>query len=313
MVIELMTPSGIVLRRDAVAVGYDDNALARAVRAGIITRMRQGAYAASDVWGGLDDVGRHRLLSEAVLMQYDDDVALSHGSAVMGFEGPSYGLDLTSVHLTHLSRETGRRNVAGIVHHVGTCRVLDVTRLDRHWATSPARTVLDVAMLHGTEAGIVVADDFIRRRLTSKNELWLLYGPVKDWPGALILRLVIERCDGRAESVGESLGRELFRKHRVPLPIPQFEIFHPSGELAGRTDWAWPDHRLLGEFDGKQKYGRFLRPGETAADAVWREKQREDLLRELTGWSFIRLVWADLFRADQTAQRVFAALARAAA
>ena len=63
MVIELMTPSGIVLRRDAVAVGYDDNALARAVRAGLITRMRQGAYAATDVWGGLDEVGRHRLVS----------------------------------------------------------------------------------------------------------------------------------------------------------------------------------------------------------------------------------------------------------
>jgi hypothetical protein len=313
MVIELMTPSGIVLRRDAVAVGYDDNAIARAVRAGILTRIRQGAYAASDVWANLDAVGRHRLLSEAVLRQYDDDVAVSHGSAVLALEGPSYGLDLASVHLTHLSIGSGRRNVAGIVHHEGTCRVLDVTRLDGRWATSPARTVLDVAMLHGIEAGIVVADDFIRRELTSKDGLWQLYDSVSDWPGALILRLVIERCDGRAESVGETLGRELFRKHRVPLPIPQFQVFHPNGELAGRTDWAWPKHKCLGEFDGKQKYGRFLRAGETAADAVWREKQREDLLRELTGWSFIRLVWADLFRGEETAQRVFAALSRRAA
>lgn len=313
MVIELMTPSGIVLRRDAVAFGYDDNALARAMRAGVITRIRQGAYAATDVWAGLDDAGRHRLLSEAVLMQYDDGVAISHGSAVVGFQGPSYGLDLSSVHLTHLSTASGRRNVAGIVHHEGTCRVLDVTRIDGRWATSPARTVLDVSMTRGTEAGIIVADDFIRRGLTSKNELWLLYESVRDWPGALILRLVIDRCDGRAESVGETLGRELFRRHRVPMPVPQFEIFHPNGVLAGRTDWAWPAHGLLGEFDGKQKYGRFLRSGESAADAVWREKQREDLLRELTGWSFIRLIWADLFRGDRTAQRVFTALARAAA
>ena len=27
-----------------------------------------------------------------------------------------------------------------------------------------------------------------------------------------------------------------------------------------------------------------------------REKKREDLLRELTGWLMIRLIWADLFR-----------------
>lgn len=313
MVIELMTPSGILLRRDAIAAGYDDNALARAVRSGLITRIRQGAYAACGVWSDLDTAGRHRLLCEAVLMQYGDDVALSHDSAVIRHGGPTYGLDLANVHLTHLSSQGGRRNVAGIIHHEGSCRVLDVTRVGERWAASPTRTVLDVAMVHGTEAGIVVADDFVHRKLTSQEELWLLYESVRDWPGALILRLVIERCDGRAESVGETLGRELFRKHRVPLPIPQFQVFHANGALAGRTDWAWPEHKLLGEFDGKEKYGRFLRPGETAADAVWREKQREDLLRELTGWSFIRLVWADLFRGEETAERLFKALARAAA
>jgi hypothetical protein len=313
MVTELMSPTGILLRRDAVAAGYDDNALARAVRRGLITRIRQGAYAATGVWANADAAGRHRLRCEAVLMQYDDDVALSHDSAVIRHEGPTYGLDLSKVHLTHLSSGTGRRNVAGIVHHEGSCRVLDVTRRDDRWAASPARTVLDVSMVHGVETGIVVADDFIHRDLTSKDELWQVYECVKDWPGALILRLVIERCDGRAESVGETLGRELFRKHHVPLPILQFEIFHTNGELAGRVDWAWPKRRLLGEFDGKSKYERFLRPGETAADAVWREKQREDLLRELTGWSVIRLVWADLFRGEQTAQRVLAAMARAAA
>src|SRR6188768_2038542 len=116
MVNELMTPSGLLLRRDAVRAGLDDNALARLVRAGVITRIRQGAYAASDVWRASDAVGRHRLLAEAVLMQYDDDVAVSHDTAVVVLEGPNYGLDLTKVHLTHLTSTSGRRNVAGIVH-----------------------------------------------------------------------------------------------------------------------------------------------------------------------------------------------------
>ena len=40
----------------------------------------------------LDDVGRHTLLSSAVMRQYPDDVALSHDSAVLKLEGPSYGL-----------------------------------------------------------------------------------------------------------------------------------------------------------------------------------------------------------------------------
>ncbi len=313
MVIELIDSHGIVLRREALAAGYDDNALARFVKAGLLTRIRQGAYASTPIWNSLDKRGQHDTLCRAVLKQYDGTVALTHDSAVVRHDGPTHGLVLTDVHLLHLPGSTGRRNVAGITHHKGSVRVLDISRKDDAWLTSPARTILDVGMTRGVEAGIVVADDFIRRGLTSKDELWPVYECVKDWPGALILRLVIDRCDGRAESVGETLGRELFRKHLLPMPIPQFEVFRPDGTLAGRTDWAWPERKLFGEFDGKVKYLRFRRQGETVTQAVLREKRREDELRELTDFSFIRLVWADLFCGEQTADRVRAKLRRTAA
>lgn len=314
MVNELMTPSGILLRRDAVRVGYDDNALARLVRAGVLTRIRQGAYADTGIWTPAAPAVRHGLLAEAVQLQYDDDIALSHDSASVRLGGPSYGLDLSMVHITHLGGMTGRRNVAGVVHHEGSCRALDVTRDAHGWLTAAARTILDVAMTRGLEAGIVQADDFIRRHLTSKAELQQVYECVKDWPGALILRLVIDRCDGRAESVGETLGRErLFRKHRLPMPIPQFEVLRPDGSIAGRTDWAWPEHRLFGEFDGKVKYLRYRREDETVEQAVLREKAREDEIRELTDFKFIRLVWKDLFQGERTAARVRAKMLRPAA
>jgi hypothetical protein len=313
MVIELMDAYGIVLRRRAVAAGYNDNALARLVRAGVITRVRQGAYVESARWASLDEAGRHDTLSRAVMQQYDDSVSLSHDSAVVRLGGPTYGLALDKVHLLHLPPFTGRRNVAGIVHHEGTVGVLDLTRSGEHWLTAPARTVLDITITRGIEAGIVLADDYIRRGLTSKEELWLAYECVKDWPGAIIVRLVIDRCDGKAESVGETLGRELFRKHLLPMPISQFEVFRPDGTLAGRTDWAWPEHELFGEFDGKVKYLRHRREGESVTDAVLREKAREDEIRELTDFRFIRLVWADLFRGEHTADRLRRKLRRSAA
>ncbi len=310
MVTELMSPSGLLLRRDAIAYGYDDKYLRRMVKGGQLRRIRQGAYAGAEVWRNLDDRGRHLLLSEAVVAQYDDDIALSHGSAVLKLGGPDYGLDLSSVHITHF--EGGGRRGAKVVHHEGRVGVLDITRRDGHWLTSPARTVLDVAMSYGLEIGVVVADDFIHRKLTTSAELWQLYEAVKDWPGALILRLVIDLATGKSESVGESLGWLLCRNQRLPRPEQQFEIPHPDGRLAGRTDWAWPEYGVLGEFDGEAKYHRYRRPGETIEQAVMREKRREDLLRELTGWRFIRLIWADLFRPEFTAQRIRRALLRAA-
>ena len=60
----------------------------------------------------------------------------------------------------------------------------------------------------------------------------------------------------------------------------------------------------MSEFDGKVKYGRLLRPGESPADAVFREKVREDRLREALQWGMVRLVWADLYRPAATAARI---------
>jgi hypothetical protein len=303
MVTELTQPGGLLLRRDAISAGYTDKHLRRLVLAGRIERIRQGAYAHSDAWNSLDATGQHDLLSSAVMRQYDDDIALSHGSAVIRVGGPSYKLDLARVHITHL---------AGVAHHKGQCHVEDITRTDDHWMTSPSRTVIDVSLVYGFEVGVVVADDFLRRDLTTKAQLWRMYESMKDWPGALIVRMVIAFSDSRSESVGETLGRLLMRRLGLPTPELQYEVRRPDGSVAGRTDYAWPDHKVLGEFDGKVKYERFLRAGETAADAVWREKRREDELRELTGFAFFRLVWADLFKVEETARRLILLLPMAA-
>ena len=85
-----------------------------------------------------------------------------------------------------------------------------------------------------------------------------------------------------------------------------------GGRLVGRTDWAWRRTATgLGEFDGKIKYGRLLGPGQDPGEVVFKEKQREDKLREVTGGWMIRLVWSDLDRPGPTAARIRARLARA--
>ena len=85
-----------------------------------------------------------------------------------------------------------------------------------------------------------------------------------------------------------------------------------TGVLIGTTDFAWRLHRMLGEFDGRAKYGRLLRRGQSPGDAVFAEKLREDALRRTTGFGMERIVWSDLDRPRITADRVKAQLRRAA-
>ena len=79
----------------------------------------------------------------------------------------------------------------------------------------------------------------------------------------------------------------------------------------GRTDWAWLKQRGLGEFDGKVKYGRLLRPDQDPGEVVFEEKRREDLLREVADAWMIRLVWSDLDDPGQAAARLRARFSRA--
>ena len=312
MLEHLADSDGIILRRDAVALGYDDNYLARARRAGEYVRMRQGAYVLTPIWEQADRVGKHLLLVGAVVKLYDDRVAVSHQSACVTQGGPNWGLDLSTAHLTNLFG-IGERSAARVTHHRGTCRVGDVSRNGAGWITSPTRSALDTATLAGRDAAVCVLDWYLNQGLVTDEELRIGLDAKTEWADTLALFTKVQLCDGRSESVGETRSRLLCVDRGLPRPELQFRVFHPSGLIAGRTDFAWPQHRVLGEFDGIQKYLRTRRPGETIEQAVLREKAREDLLRELTGWTFIRLVWGDLATPAATEARIRRALGRIAA
>ncbi len=75
----------------------------------------------------------------------------------------------------------------------------------------------------------------------------------------------------------------------VPAPVTQFPVFL-NGKLVATTDFGWEDAGLVGECDGKVKYGELLRPGEKPEDAVMREKRREGRIREAGYW-IVRWGW----------------------
>ena len=60
---------------------------------------------------------------------------------------------------------------------------------------------------------------------------------------------------------------------------------------------------------GERNTGRLLRPGQTAADAVFEEKRREDALRDL-GWQIVRWIWQDLYHPEDLRRRLERAFER---
>ncbi len=299
---------GILLRRDAVRIGLDDNWLGRMVRCGQLGRMRHGAYVDPVIWDAASRARRHLLVTTAVMQQYDDRVAASHTSAHVVRGGPDYGLDLSSVHITNLYGR-GDRTQAGITHHHGRVDVHDVSRWDDHWITAGARTAVDTAALATAVPAVCVLDWTLNQGHATRQQLEA-YAEVymREWPDTIHLPRAVSRCDPRSESVGETRSRMILEDLGY-APEPQWKVPRTSGSLAGIVDMVLLAQGVMVEFDGKVKYGRLLKPGQTISDVIEAERRREILLQELTGLSMLRLVWADLDsprRIDERVKRLVA-------
>jgi hypothetical protein len=293
----------VFLRRELIADGYDDRTIAHMVRSGSWHRVRHGAYIDQGRWAELDDLGRHGATCRAVVRQANSDVVLSHVSALPAVEAPIWGLDLSMVHVTRRDRRGGRRE-AGVNQHVGTLLAEDVVNAGGLEVTSATRTALDITSVTTVEAALVVVDYLLHRRLTTRRQLRARYASMTHWPNTLRTDLVLRLADGRSESVGETRSRELCRRQGLPAPTPQHPIRDHDGRIVAYVDLAWPEHGVFLEFDGRVKYEALLREGESPTDVVLREKRREEMICELTGWRCIRITWADLAYPERTAMRI---------
>lgn len=302
-------PGGVFLRREALAHGYDDQDLAAMVHAKVLARVRHGAYVDATVWAAANEAERHLLQCRAVLLSHPSPVALSHVSGAVASGLRVWGADLSRVHVVRLDGLTGRR-AGDVVHHVGGWASYEVQEIDGMPVLSTAACGLGAAVLGSVESGLVTLDSVYDLGVAGPDELMKLHEQLGSWPGSRRLQIALRLAEPGAQSVGESRLRYLCWSGHLPKPVLQFQVRDRDGELIGITDFAWPKSRLLGEFDGKVKFGRYLRPGETPGDAAFREKVREDSLRETTGWSMIRFIWADFSQRQATLGRLARMLGR---
>jgi hypothetical protein len=294
---------GVFLRQEAEELGYHDAILAKLIKADVFHRVRHGAYTLGEIWADLTDNERYGLLCRAAYRQSKTDVVLSHFSSANEWDCPLWDADKGEAHLTRIDGKTGRRE-EGVRQHRGQLLEGDVEERNGLQVISATRTALELTTLTDVEHALVEIDDLLHRELTTPEKLVSRYELMSHWPDTLKTGLVLRLMDGRSESVGETRIRYLCWFQRLPTPIPNYPIRDRYGRVIHRVDLAWPQLGLFLEFDGKVKYQRFIREGESVTDVVLREKQREELICELTGWRCIRIIWADLYRPEQTAARI---------
>ena len=219
-----------------------------------------------------------------------------------GLPLPPGSLDL--VHLLRAGSGSGHRTRRAI-HHRARIAERDRAVLAGLPCTGLARTVADLARTLPFRDGLAVVDAALARGVAKKN----LFGRLTRHPGNLRARRLIELGSSKSGSPGESRCRATMALAGIPEPVCQFKIVLRSGRVVW-ADYGWPDLGLVGEFDGLTKYGRLLKPGESATDAIGRERRRETEIRDTGVW-VTRWITSDCHDLDQF-RRGFNDAARAA-
>jgi Transcriptional regulator, AbiEi antitoxin len=284
---------GVVLRRQLLDDGYSDQEIAALCRDGILVRIRRGAYVDGTLWKAMTPEDRHRVTVHAVVLALDKPAVVSHISASVMLHLPTWGYDLSRVHVTRADLHSARIE-GGVHHHAGSLEASDIVVIDGVEVTSAERTAIQLALLGGFERGVVVTDAALRLLGGDKDILLSRFDRMRDWQGAREASRIVEFADGRSESVGESRTRVVFELAHLPRPQLQILIIDPvTGLIVARVDFMFEEELTVGEFDGQVKYRAQPEDGLTAEEVVWREKRREDAIRDL-GFEVARSIWADL-------------------
>ena len=149
--------------------------------------------------------------------------------------------------------------------------------------TTPARTWLDCAELIPIEHLVAMGDAILRRGLASKADLDRVVAWGRGRRGVASARRALGWLDPRAESPQESVVRCHLLLGGVRRPVCNLDIV-VDGEWLARADLAWPDERVIVEYDGAVH----LSEQQRRADAA-----RRNLLQD-RGWLVIVLTARDL-------------------
>jgi hypothetical protein len=162
--------------------------------------------------------------------------------------------------------------------------------------TSPWRTAWDVAALEPLGTAVAALDAMVREGTVDEAGLGAMAIAGAGRWGVGRVRRAFPLIDPRAESPPESRVRVALVLAGLE-PIPQYEVWE-DGALLGRVDLAFPNERLVIEYEGAYHF---------EGTQITRDDARFQRLIA-AGWRVIRLSAVDLRALDAVVARVRLAL-----
>ncbi|MEZ2190240.1 hypothetical protein [Corynebacterium sp. CCM 9204] len=276
----------------------------------------RGIYLRSDTVDGSDEA-KWRAYAVALLHRYPKAVAMAETAASL------HGFPLADA-AREPSLQYPRRTTFPSCGRVRFRSAPTVARADRVrvetawgpvWVTSPLQTAIDVARYGSVEDALVVFDHCLRERVFTLDDIvsrLLALGPVHRL--ARVVRVLVV-VNGASESPRETLVRYRLWVLGFPLPLVQATVRDRGGVFVARTDFCFPDHGVVVEYDGRPKYGVVDEPGEfdglsgddlvgarvaktlRTRDALMGEQRRQRRLEAL-GFRVVRVNW-ETFRGGE--------------
>lgn len=273
---------GMFTTAQAAVFGLDSRAMTALTREGQLLHPTRGIYAvAALVDTGDEPWHLHRAFGGTLLYP---DAVLTGVTALLVHGIPVWGSDLARPRLLRpIVRSAAASGLWVRPIHDPQGRTIDTP-----WGpvVDIPTAIVQTALDDGGMAGLVSADAALHGQQVTLEDLSARVIAVARWPRSTRADFMLNFCDGRRESVGESRLGVTLDLTGVEVE-PQVEIRDARGAFVARVDFKVKGRMVVIEFDGRMKYL------DGDAKVLWAEKRREDALRAL-GYTIVRVVWSDL-------------------
>jgi hypothetical protein len=217
----------------------------------------------------------------------------SHRSAAALFDLPGGRSDLTEITCPRWRRA---RHDGLLVHETRLLETADITLVDAIPCTTIERTLFEIAGFGKSRTLDLAIDSALRRSLTCVDALENTAARVakRGRPGSARFRAAVAARgpnDALPDSAPERLLATALMRQGLPMPQFQYVVHDVSGAFVARVDLAYPDWKILIEYDSYQEHVGKL--------ALVRDSARRNALTAL-GYTTLTATAADL-RDDATA------------